>query len=258
MAPVISSRVKQAASVLERRDLRIRQVGVFERLFSSLLAPELRALRSEWNRARESGDMGILQSWIDGFYPGNEVRIEEGTRPAVLLYGEGVAAAAAREVGAEVQPEQVAEFAGEYAEALGRRWTRDSVAPVRAILRDEEDPELREELIEEELAGWPTSRVASIAEREATQAGGAFSSLAYGIAGVTLLAWRANPGACDLCQAMDGRTAAIQGAFLSPGDTVATRSEESGNMPVDRIIRHPPLHGMRGKGGVCQCTIVAV
>lgn len=201
--------------------------------------------------------MGVIQAWIDDFYPGNELRVAEAVRSEVLSYGTDVAAAAADEVEGVLPEERAREFAGQYTEGLAARWTRDSVAPVRAILRDEEDPEERDELLDEELESWELDRAERVASREATQAGGAFAALAYGALGVTVMRWRANPGACDLCQEMDGRVAAIQGAFLSPGETVRSGSDEQGSLRAHTVIRHPPLHGNRGKGGVCECSIVA-
>lgn len=257
MAPVIPE-LKQAASIVARREIRRRYLPILRQMVVDLVAPELRAIRSV---VGDAGDVDAVQRWIEEFYPGNELRIEREARPVFAALGQEVAPIAAEEGGGDPEEVDVETFAAEYAEAFSGRWTRDSVAPVRQILRDEDDQEARAALLVETFEGWEDGRPDTVASREATQAEAAFAMAAFAAVGVRLMVWRANPGACALCQEMDGRTARITGVFLSPGDTLRVRSDDREGMnvmPVDRIIRHPPLHGNRGKGGVCECSIAAV
>ena len=64
----------------------------------------------------------------------------------------------------------------------------------------------------------------------------------YQRAGIRRKVWIPNSGACALCQAMAGRTAAISEPFLSPGDRLQVDSPDVNDLQATRVILAAPLH----------------
>ena len=245
--------LKQAASVARRTGMRNRQVDVLRAIIGPHLASELEEIRRKVSEAQEAEDWQILRDWIEGFYPEQEERVAEALRPALLDFGERIADVAADEIGGEAEAFDLDEFTDEYLDAFRDRWARDSIAPVRAALRDMDGEELDDRL-SGEFEDWEDSRADWTAEREATRSAAAYATATYAANGVQELVWRANPGACELCEVMDGRAVGITSSFLGAGEALEAGETR---LVTEGSIGHPPLHGNRGRGGVCQCQIAA-
>lgn len=64
---------------------------------------------------------------------------------------------------------------------------------------------------------WQAKRIANTESHRANNFG---VREAFKSAGVKRMVWRANPNACEFCQAMDGQTAEVGGNFLAQGQSV--------------------------------------
>lgn len=244
--------LKQEAAILARAALRDRQVPVFRALFDDRVRMEAAAARSALRR----GDIAAFDRWIDSFYPGWQRDMALAMLGSVDPFGAGVAELALEEVGSTVTFNSSL-LAAQYSQHMAARWTNDSVAQLRQIMRDVKEEVVEDALIER-IDEWGTIRAAESAEREATQAGGAFAKFAFLAADVNELTWRAVGESCPLCQSMHGRSVEITRPFLDVGaELVAERDGETTRMVTKQLIGHPPLHGMGGRGGVCDCLVAA-
>lgn len=239
--------LKQRASVLRRSRLRNLQVPLFRRSLNAPLTQEIAALL-----ARLADGISALDDWLDDFYPEHELEIIRSVRPVVTTYGTQVTEMALEEVDEPDAAVPVGVFAAEYLTALASRWSDSSIAQMRQIIRDEPEPEAA---IIDRLDKWQATRAVWGGEREATQAGSAFVKLAFLTVGVQQLVWR-TVSPCDICAPMEGRVVGINSPFLEAGAEVGGQGE-SNAFQLTQTIGHPPLHGLDGRGGVCQCTIAA-
>lgn len=239
--------LKQRASVLRRSRLRNLQVPLFRRSLAAPMRREIAAIRD-----RLADGLTALDDWLDVFYPEHQLDISRSVRPTVTTYGVQVTEMALEEVEQPDAEIPLGIFAGEYITALASRWSDSSIAQVRQILRDESEPEAA---IDARLQKWEGTRATWNAEREATQAGSAFVKLAFLTVGVQQLVWR-TVSPCDICAPMEGRVVGINSPFLDAGAEVGGQGD-SNAFQLTQTIGHPPLHGLDGRGGVCQCTIAA-
>lgn len=233
--------------MVTRSRLRTFHVQDFRAALLSPMRRELRAIEDVM-----AGGIGELDAWLDIYYPDHREALAADVRPLVRKYGGLVVGAALEEVDEGGASVATAAFADEYSATIAQRWTDSSVAQIRQIIRDEAEPL---DVVEARLAKWGETRHVWSGEREATQAGGAFAKLAYLAVGVERLVWR-TVAPCDLCAPMEGRTVSITSTFLAEGDTVEPTGDAN-PLTVTRSIGHPPLHGMGGRGGVCQCMVAA-
>lgn len=250
--------LKQRASLSARRRRRNDQVPVFLRAFGEQMASEMRAIRSVL-----SDDPGLLEHWVDEFYLDHEESMRSAFEPVVFDYGSAVSSLALEEVGSgEAVPTEM--FAAEYSATLAGRWSSSSKKQLVDIARhsepDGEADDPQEHIVaavEERLDKWSERRPAWSADREATQAGSAFAKLAYIAAGVTSLVWRTSGGPCPICAELEGRVVGISQPFVRSGEPVGPSGEGQTPVRPQINISHPPIHGLDGKGGVCQCMISA-
>lgn len=241
--------LKQTAVLHERSRLRREQVPIFRSALSPILEQETAAARRVLDRTTPE-----LDAWVEEFFPEQQERVEEALAPLVETYGEDTVALVMEEIGTDVTPAALEVFAQQYATGLAVRWTNDSVAQIRQIQRDEEDVE---EAMRQRLDAWEESRAQRMAEREATQAAGAFAVHAMVAAGIRSTVWRAVGESCPLCTRMDGRTVSVTRPFMSPGDTLEAEDEtgETLRFQTQQRLSHPPLHGAGKRGGVCDCLV---
>lgn len=107
----------------------------------------------------------------------------------------------------------------------------------------------RVEAVYQDAKGYRAERVARY---ETVKGSNAATEAAYRQTGyVTHKKWYTNPGACEYCRAMDGKTVALGKSFIEIGDSVA--GDEGGEYAVayDTVL-FPPLHPN------CRCTIIPV
>lgn len=237
--------LKQSAAQHERHRLRLDFVSRFRLALAPLMEREI-------EEAAEALDR--LDTWLRSFYPEQEARVRQAVEPTVQEYADQTVALMLEEVEADVTPVALSTFATQFTAGLGARWTNDSIAQIRQILRDEEEPE---EAMRERLGQWEEGRDQRTAEAEATQGAGAFARYGMIVAGVSTMVWRTIGQNCPLCAAMEGKRVLVSGSFMEPGDTLEGAGEEQLRMTAPRRISHPPLHGQGKRGGVCDCIVGA-
>lgn len=250
MDAVALKALKQRASASARSARRNRQTPIFRGLFETTARKEVAAIREI---AQEG--LSILEQWIESFYPAHEEEMRDTFEPVVFGYGSDVVEVALEEVGVDdlVQTEL---FAAQYTRTLASRWVGSSKSQIFQIARDE-DEESAEAVLEDRLAKWSEQRPVWSAERESSQAGSAFAKLAYLTAGVTQLVWMTSGGPCPICAELEGRVVGITEPFVRQGEAVGPNGEGQTPVRPEINIGHPPLHGLDGRGGVCQCLIAA-
>lgn len=236
-------------SVERRTRLRLESIPEFVLLFRAVLEMESRAVRGVFD-----GTEKTLRQWVEAFYSVANRKLAEDALDVVRPYGEKISAAALAEIAAPDTPFDLDVLVTSYAAGLATRWTDDSVSQWRAMLRDEAEEDLGE-LLGAKLESWE-SRPQLAGEREATQAGSAFVKVPFMLAGVKTMQWVALGESCPLCQMMNGRTVAIDRPFLEPGDKVDPGGDTS-PLVAAQSIGHPPLHGLGGRGGVCDCLLIS-
>lgn len=99
----------------------------------------------------------------------------------------------------------------------------------------------------EEAKGYRAER---IARTESLRASNGTAEEVYKQNGFSTVTWFANPGACEFCQEMDGKTKTIGSSFYEVGDVIHDVTGEK-QMQIDYDdIGTPPLHPQ------CACSIV--
>lgn len=250
MDSVALKAMKQRASLASRSARRDRQIPAFRGLFESTARKEAAAIREIVQEG-----LAALEQWAEVFYPTHQEEMRGRFEPAVFEYGLDVVELALEEIDAD-DPVQAELFAAQYTRTLTGRWVGSSKAQIFQIVRDE-DEESAADVIAERMAKWSEQRPVWSAQRESTQAGGAFAKLAYLTAGVTELVWRTSGGACPICAELEGRVIAITEPFVRAGEEVGPSGDGETPIRPEINIGHPPLHGLDGRGGVCQCLIAA-
>jgi HK97 family phage portal protein len=238
---------REQRSLKMRARLREAHLSAFEDGARRFVRRDILGIQQAVKRAFESGGdpVAALTRWIEEFYPGQERTILQTMLPLVSALASSVAAEAAEEVGAE--PEDIAAFAQSYTETLAIREAGSSRGQLLAIIQDE-SPDALQDALTTRVSEWSQTRAIKIAENEVVRVSSGAARFAYAAAGVSFLVWRANAGACPICQEMDGRRSAVRGSFLSPGDTVNS-GEGTAPLTAEQNITSPPLH----QG--CSCEI---
>ncbi len=242
--------LKRKASLHRRNQRRQLQVPVFRALFESAVNREVAALREVL-----ADGLAAIELWAEAFYPAHEERLRSDFEPEVRAFGSDITVMALEEVDSDA-PILLDLFAAQYATALAARWVSSSRKQVHAITRDE-DEESVVDVLEGRLEKWAERRHVWAAERESSQAGSAFAKVAYIAAGITQLIWRTSGGACPICAELDGTVVGVSEPFVRQGQSVGPDGDGQTPVRPSMNIGHPPLHGLDGRGGVCQCLIAA-
>jgi hypothetical protein len=186
-----------------------------------------------------------LNRWIQEFYPGQQRAIQRIMLPIVASYAQNIAGDAADEVGSAAP--DIDAFAGHYTESLAVREAGSSIGQLRALMATTERDALQETL-STRLTEWSATRPGKVAAEEVVRVAAGAARFTWQQSGVTYLVWRAHPGACELCQQMDGRRVKADGYFLGAGDSVG--ADGKAPISVDFDLAGPPLH----QG--CECDLV--
>ena len=239
--------LKSAHSLAVRRRLRAEHLPVFRGYFRSRVEEEADLIMAQTAEGPEA-----LLRWADAYYAELKDLVRGDLTPVVQEYGDAVVAAAMVEAGSTLQV-ATSTFALQYAKAVGSKWTAGSRSQLHAMVRDHQED--LEEVVEERMAKWADRRVEVAAQREAVQANAAFSKLAYLTAGASSLVWRTTSGACPICRPLEGKRVGISSPFVRAGEPVGDTEGDRDQLVPAKDIGHPPLHGMGGKGAVCQCMV---
>jgi hypothetical protein len=101
--------------------------------------------------------------------------------------------------------------------------------------------------LEETFNNWEKVRASEIGNDETVSAANAFVKIAFIVGGVVKMVWRANAGACEFCQSLDGKVVGIEESFVPSGGSVSAATGDKPPLTVSKNITHPPIH----KGCVC-------
>lgn len=191
--------------------------------------------------------------WLDTFYSDYRSVLKDAFLPVMMSLAEQMTGVVASELDLDDDgmTDALRQFMDEYLEqfaaleAIGSQ--KQLEALIRQALNEGADPV---PLVEERLTGWEETKAAKVASQQAFEAGNALVTSLYVAAGVTLLRWVANSGACPYCQRLDRKVVGIQDYFVQGGASV-DGADGDGPMLVRRNTRHPPLHAS------CTCVIVA-
>jgi HK97 family phage portal protein len=220
-----------------------REIGAIEK--------ELKAQLEASPRSRR--DLPGLRKAIEDFYDEHAGWAGKKMHPIYQAYGELIAGAMADELGLDPEDDPSPEldrFISDYAKRFGVREASEGRLQLLALM-EEGDEEAIALAMSTRLGEWKEKRPGKIADIEATRAMAAVAKVLYVAAGVTVLRWVANPGACPFCSAMDGRVAGVQQNFVNAGQGVDGGEGTDGPMKPSDDIGHPPLHDH------CECDIVA-
>lgn len=203
-----------------------------------VLRAEANAVRREARRIGEGGQSPAFQAWARDFYASRPEAWARAMAPGLAALAAVVADAAAADVGAERQEEELQRFVTAYGQSLAAREIARSLDDLARTPAAE---------LEALLGAWENDRAAELAASEAVRLGGAVAREVYSRAGVRSVGWHAPAGEGEACRAMHGRTVSASEPFLREGETIP--GDAAG--PAARAIRHPPL-----RPG-CRCQVVA-
>lgn len=230
-----------------RRRIRKAQVPVIEDRARLIVKREIGAIEKELKAllpGRNRRDVPALRNAIEEFYKEHAGYSGRKMQPIVQSYAEIIAGAMADELNVDLGddlPPEVDRFVADYSKRFGIREAAEGRMQLLA-LAEEGDEDQVAEAIRGRLAEWDEKRPGKIAAIEATRELSAVAKVLYVVAGVTVLRWVANPGACPFCQAMDGRVAGVHQNFVAAGDGVdGGEGTDEPLVPSDNI-GHPPLH----------------
>ena len=237
---------RSAATTHRQRDA---HRSLFEDGARRFIRRDVQNLTKAIERAFATGDpVAVMNRWIDEFYPGQHRVIAQTMEPIVAALAEIVAADATDGLSQTIEAEDIQAFAREYTDTLAQREVGSSIGQLRAIMAEAATEDLHDSLMTR-ASEWNETRPVKVAMREVVAvASGAVRKAAQ--VTNTKLKWRANPGACPLCQEMDGRTISATGYFLSPGESIS--ADGSDPLRSEVYMGGPPLH----KGCTCDTVLV--
>ena len=239
-----------------RRRIRNTQRGVIEDRARIIVTREIGAIEKELKsqlgtRGRRS--LSGMKKSIEDFYDEHATWSGKKMHPVYQTYGELIFGAMADELGMDPEddlPPELDRFLSDYSKRFGIREASEGRQQLLA-LTEEGDDEAVAEAIAARLGEWGEKRPKKIADVEATRAMAAVAKTLYVAAGVTVLRWVSNAGACPFCAAMDGKTTGVQQNFVAAGQGVDGGEGTDGPLKPSDDIGHPPLHDH------CECDIVA-
>ncbi|HMR01754.1 MAG TPA: phage portal protein [Candidatus Competibacter phosphatis] len=237
----------------QRRKVMESYVGLYADVAGRMVRREVndvrRALES-FTRKRTIQDFVL---WLETFYGDYRSVLAEAFLPTMLSLAQQMTGVVASELDLDDDgvTDALRSFVDEYLEQFAALTAIGSQRQLEAIiseaLNEGADPV---PLLEERLDGWTATKAQKIAGQQAFEAGNALITSLYVAAGVTLLRWVANSGACPYCQKLDRKIIGIQDYFIQGGASVDGADGDE-PMLVRRNTRHPPLHRD------CTCVIVA-
>jgi hypothetical protein len=188
----------------------------------------------------------FFNEWLQDFYEKHKDFIEKKMKPVLMSFAEAVHDSAMEEIGEEgVFSDRHIGFANAYIATYIKKHVARSMSRLQDA-SNEEDPI---KALDEEFGQWEETRIDGIANEESIKAGNAFTRITWQIAGITKLTWKANAGACEFCQSMDGKVVGIEQVFVKDGESITSATGDNPPMTVTGNISAPPV--LRG----CTCTI---
>lgn len=240
-----------------RRRIKETQRPVLEDKARQIVKREIGAIEKELQRTlnpnpRNRRDLTSLRKAIDEFYQTHGEFAERRMGPTLQNYAELINASIADELGDDPDrplPPQLEKFSRDYAEGFGRREARDGRLQLTRLTETGTEEEVAA-AIRGRLEEWGEKRAGKIGVREATQFMSGAAKVAMIAAGVTVLRWVTNAGACPFCSTLEGKVVGVQKDFVSAGEGVDAKTGGGAPLTPTNNIGHPPLHAN------CNCDIV--
>jgi len=196
-------------------------------------------------------DTGAFDNFLDRYYEEHSKYLNRHFKPVFAGLAEAIGKAAADEI--EVSEEQfrseVDRFVEDYLATFNKTHIITSQRLVKnTVLNAIDEGEDPVEALEKEFERWEEVRAEKITEEQDVKLSRAVAKTVFAAGGVTRLVWVAGGSdPCEFCLEMDGKTAGIQGTFVSSGDEI--EGKEGGSLPINQNTGHPPLHDY------CECDI---
>ena len=236
----------------ERRavDARQKTIDAYKPLLQNAALEVLKRERADVMRKANKvlGDRNIqvFQEWLREFYDGHADFVNKKMSPLFIALADLMFYSAAEEVDLPEEPtDRIKGFTGSYIETYTKKHNGLSIAVIEEVIK-QSDPIAA---LEETFESWETVRAVEIGSDETIAAANAFLKMALLIGGVTRLIWRANAGACEFCQTLDGKVVGIEDSFVASGGSVSSATGNSPPLTVSKNILHPPVHKY------CNCQI---
>lgn len=237
---------------IQRRDARKETFRpLFRAAAQKTVAWEAARLKAAIRRGKEANNAESVGDWVGDQFEATKAYAKRQFEPVVKAYGADNLNQTAEEEGppAPIKAEEYREFVDQYSEGLAARYANESTAQVRGRIASAANVDEAFEDLDDLVEYWEQDRVDSFADQELVQAGGAFIKAALAAVGVQFLRWRANAGACPLCESLDGAVTEITRPFVEAGATVDAGGDTT-PLVANFNIGHPPLHNG------CGCQIV--
>jgi len=251
--PNREERSAEQRAVAYRRRLTHAQTRVFEDTARRILRREINDVRNAARKHLRRRDAVSFRQWLKEFYDEHHGFIQRMMLPILMAYAEIMGAAAAEEVGSDLEmTPELEQFVSEYTKSYADRHVGSSIGQLKSLLGEAAvagDDALP--AIELRLDEWDETRAEKIARRETVQAGNAVARFVFISVGVIYLRWHAFGESCPYCRALNGRVVGVKETFLEPG--VEFQPEGAERPLVTKVhVRHPPAHDG------CDCMITAV
>lgn len=251
---------------VEQRELRalkgVEQRAAISDVYRASLAEVLgRTVRKEVRDIRErlaiGGDLDAFFAWLRNYEAELAPFMSRSLGPVLRTMMLAVVDASTREIGRE-SPGLTAAFLAwvdGYTERYGSQYGAESYNQLRALyeetlrLEDDRTDAGAIEAMQVRMTEWTDKRAEKESRNESINFGNAAAIATWESYSVSRKRWRANPGACGICQQMDGRVVGLRESFVRKGDTLAADGQET--MQVQKDFVHAPLHGG------CTCGVSA-
>ncbi len=237
----------------QRRKIVQAYVVIYQDVAARMVRREINDVRRALESFTKKRSIQDFVLWLDTFYTDYRAVLKDAFLPTMVSLAQQMTGMVASELDLDDAgvTDALRQFIDEYLEqfaaltAIGGQKQLEAI--IREALNEGADPA---PLVEERLDGWAETKAGKLAGQQAFEAGNALITAAYGAAGVTLLRWQTNSGACPYCQRLNGKVVGIQEYFIGAGDAL-DGDEGSEPMTVRRNTRHGPIHDG------CECTVVA-
>lgn len=244
-------RYRAAATV--RRQITTAYKPAFERAENGILKQEIGPVREAAEKYLPKNLPGFLQ-FLDGFYNNEEFgkTIKAGVEGVLSDYANQIGSAAAEEIGAELEQDQLSSTVTSYIENVVIRHLSGSKNQLKQVAKEGSSEEEKNAFndVNQRLDEWSEKRAGKFGDNEPIRAEGAFSKAAWSLVGVQKIVWVTFGESCPYCAQLDGKIIEMTGYFLGKGESVDVEGE--GSIITSGKIGHPQLH----QG--CDCGIAAV
>ena len=224
--------------------------GVVTDAVGRVMRREAADIRRAMKRYLGERSLPEFRRWLTEFYRDAPAWIKTTMMPVIASFATAIVEQLRDEVTLpEDHAQRMDAFVAEYADKMAVRHAARQRRSVEELLDDAADPAAITAAVSALLSDWEQHRYLVVGRNETVSVLGAVSKATYGMAGVSRLVWRANPGACPYCKSLDGRVVSTGEPFISPGDSLDPDGG-TGPMMITGRITHPPLHDG------CECMIV--